>query len=77
MVESGGLPLRLPLGEHLADLGDVALPAASRVGIESEPKRHGRRRQQGELLGDVGLVHDPHSDAGVSQGFPDQAVSAG
>ena len=35
----------------------MALPAAARVGIESELDRHVRRRQQGELLGDVVFVH--------------------
>ena len=56
---SGGLHLadRLAVGELTADLRDVALPTATRVGIESELHRHVRRRQQGELLGDVVFIH--------------------
>ena len=61
---SVGLAFSLPVGEHSADLGDVALPAATRVGIESELDRHGGRRQQGELLRDVVFVHARIMNAG-------------
>lgn len=59
MSGCGRLTRRLAVGEHPADLRDVALPAATRVGIESELDRHVRRRQQGQLLGDVVFVHTP------------------
>lgn len=52
-----GLAGRLAVGELAADLCDVALTAATRVGIESELDRHVRRRQQGQLLGDVVFIH--------------------
>ncbi len=51
------MPGCLSIGEHPADLGDVALAAAAGVGVEPELDRHARRRQQGELLGDVGFIH--------------------